>query len=112
MLKKFFGGGRVWGFKLRGILIAYPISWISPNPFTVASCFISTGNLNSRAAPDFTLYPDWPSVGQLDQRTIKAFCQENNIKLIIDVCPAHAQIIWQLAINYATLTNIPPFASI
>jgi precorrin-6x reductase len=51
-------------------------------------------------------------VGQLDQRTIKAFCQENNIKLIIDVCPAHAQIIWQLAINYATLTNMPPLASI
>ncbi|MBC1198280.1 hypothetical protein H0901_24405, partial [Microcystis aeruginosa BLCCF158] len=24
------------------------------------------------------------------------------------VCHAHAQIIWQLAINYATLTNIPP----
>ena len=47
-------------------------------------------------------------MGQLDQRTIKAFCQENNIKLIIDVCPAHAQIIWQLAINYATLANIPP----
>jgi precorrin-6x reductase len=37
------------------------------------------------------------------------FCQENNIKLIIDTCHAHAQIIWQLAINYATLANIPPF---
>jgi precorrin-6x reductase len=38
-------------------------------------------------------------VGQLDQRTIKAFCQENNIKLIIDTCHPQAQIIWQLAIN-------------
>ncbi|MCA2709076.1 MAG: hypothetical protein IM473_05455 [Microcystis sp. M015S2] len=47
-------------------------------------------------------------MGQLDQCTVKTFCQENNIKLIIDVCHAHAQIIWQLAINYATLTNIPP----
>ncbi|MCA2690881.1 MULTISPECIES: hypothetical protein [unclassified Microcystis] len=51
-------------------------------------------------------------MGKLDQCTIKDFCQENNIKLIIDVCHAHAQIIWQLAINCATLTNIPPFASI
>ncbi|REJ41235.1 MAG: hypothetical protein DWQ54_16430 [Microcystis flos-aquae TF09] len=51
-------------------------------------------------------------MGQLDQFTVKAFCQENNIKLIIDVCHPHAQIIWQLAINCATLTNIPPFASI
>ncbi|MCA2655000.1 hypothetical protein [Microcystis sp. M061S2] len=51
-------------------------------------------------------------MGQLDQCTVKTFCQENNIKLIIDVCHAHAQIIWQLAINYATLTNIPPLASI
>ncbi|TRV08285.1 MAG: hypothetical protein EWV41_10660 [Microcystis wesenbergii Mw_MB_S_20031200_S109] len=41
----------------------------------------------------------------LDKYTIKAFCQENNIKLIIDA--PHAQIIWQLGINYATLTNIP-----
>ncbi|ARI80733.1 precorrin-6A/cobalt-precorrin-6A reductase [Microcystis sp. LEGE 00066] len=51
-------------------------------------------------------------MGQLEQCTIKDFCQENNIKLIIDVCHPHAQIIWQLAINCATLTNIPPFASI
>ncbi|MCZ8038683.1 MAG: hypothetical protein DWQ51_05660 [Microcystis wesenbergii TW10] len=43
----------------------------------------------------------------LDKYTIKAFCQENNIKLIIDASHAHAQIICQLAINYATLTNIP-----
>ncbi|WP_338423853.1 MULTISPECIES: precorrin-6A/cobalt-precorrin-6A reductase [Microcystis] len=43
----------------------------------------------------------------LDKYTIKAFCQENNIKLIIDTCHPHAQIIWQLGINYATLTNIP-----
>ncbi len=48
-------------------------------------------------------------MGQLDQCTIKAFCQENNIKLIIDTRHPHAQIIWQLAINYATLANIPPF---
>ena len=47
-------------------------------------------------------------MGQLEQCTIKDFCQENNIKLIIDVSHAHAQIIWQLAINCATLTNIPP----
>ena len=47
-------------------------------------------------------------MGQLEQCTIKDFCQENNIKLIIDTCHPHAQIIWQLAINYATLTNIPP----
>jgi len=47
-------------------------------------------------------------VGQLEQCTIKDFCQENNIKLIIDTCHPHAQIIWQLAINYATLANIPP----
>lgn len=47
-------------------------------------------------------------MGQLEQCTIKDFCQENNIKLIIDTCHPHAQIIWQLAINYATLANIPP----
>ncbi|WP_287660921.1 precorrin-6A/cobalt-precorrin-6A reductase [Microcystis sp. M049S2] len=46
-------------------------------------------------------------MGQLEQCTIKDFCQENNIKLIIDTCHPHAQIIWQLAINYATLANIP-----
>ncbi|MFM7882371.1 MAG: precorrin-6A/cobalt-precorrin-6A reductase [Microcystis panniformis] len=51
-------------------------------------------------------------MGQLDQCTIKDFCQENNIKLIIDVCHPHAQIIWQLAINYATLANITLLASI
>jgi precorrin-6x reductase len=51
-------------------------------------------------------------VGQLEQCTVKDFCQENNIKLIIDTCHPQAQIIWQLAINYATLTNIPPFALI
>ena len=45
-------------------------------------------------------------MGQLEQCTIKDFCQENNIKLIIDTCHPHAQIIWQLAINYANLANI------
>jgi precorrin-6A/cobalt-precorrin-6A reductase len=59
----------------------------------------------------FSLYPDLPSlsvqVGQLNECTIKDFCQENNIKLIIDASHPYAQIISQLAINYATLANIP-----
>jgi precorrin-6A/cobalt-precorrin-6A reductase len=58
-----------------------------------------------------SLYPDCPSLsvqaGQLNEFTIKDFCQENNIKLIIDASHPHAAIISQLAINYATLANIP-----
>lgn len=57
------------------------------------------------------LYADCPSlslqVGQLNECTVKDFCQENNIKLIIDASHPHAAIISQLAINYATLANIP-----
>jgi precorrin-6A/cobalt-precorrin-6A reductase len=58
-----------------------------------------------------SLYADFPSlsrqVRQLNEHTIKAFCQENNIKLIIDASHPYAQIISQLAINYANLANIP-----
>lgn len=58
-----------------------------------------------------SLYPDLPflspQVSQFDEYTIKAFCQENKIKLIIDASHPYAQIISQLAINYATLANIP-----
>jgi precorrin-6A/cobalt-precorrin-6A reductase len=55
-----------------------------------------------KTIPDISIVVD-----RFDQNSIQLFCQEKNIKLIIDASHPHAAIVSRLAIEYSRSVNIP-----